>query len=87
MGKRQYTHHIYHHKDKGDQDAWIWINFGIPLVVYAIIIFFLMHLIGLDLTNFFVFIVGSIISIFLAVITSKKLDKFFNKISKYLNNK
>ena len=87
MGKRRYTHHVYHHKDKGDENAWAWINFGIPLIVYGIIIFSLMNLIGLKLSNFFVFIIGLVISIGLAVITSRKLDKFFNKISKYLNGK
>ena len=82
---RNYTHHVYHHKDKGDRGFWAWLEFGIPFIIYTIIIFIIINAIGLSLSSGGVFIIGLIISIVLAVITSKKLSKLYDKISKYLN--
>ncbi|MFC2016581.1 hypothetical protein ACFLUF_02580 [Chloroflexota bacterium] len=77
--------HVYHHKDEGDKRFWAWLEFGIPLIIYSVIVFGIMASIGLQLSNSFVFIIGLVISIFLAVLTSKKLSKLFDKISEYLN--
>lgn len=85
---RNYQHHVFHHD--GDKEKslfptfWTWITFIIPLIFWTAIMYLLMHLIGLHLKPLSL-IIGFGIGIVLAIWSSRRLNRLFNKLSKMTN--
>ena len=81
------TIHIQHHKDPGHGRTWALLEFGLPLIFFAVIIFSLLIFLKFDLGNPITFIIAAIVSIILAVRASRKLSRFYDRISDYLNGR
>jgi len=76
---------IQHRRDNRSQNRfWDFIEFGVPLIIISAFVFPVLNVVA-DLSNPFVGLIGFALCIYLAVLASKKVRRFFNKISDYLN--
>jgi|ETNmetMinimDraft_2_1059921.scaffolds.fasta_scaffold13124_2 hypothetical protein len=82
---RSRTIHIQHHKDRGDRGFWSFMEFGIPLIFWFIVVYGLIFAFNIDATNGIVSIVALIIIFYLSLISAKKLNKMYNRFSRWLN--
>ena len=77
--------HVQHHKSKKPTSrGWAFMEFGVPLIFFGLIVFSILGTF-FDLSNGFVFLVGFAITIFLSIKASKKLARLYNRMSDYLN--
>ena len=70
---------------RNQERGWFYVEFGIPYLVFTAVSMYLLSVIGLGFSGLTFF--GSLIlAFFPANLARRKLDGFFNKISKALNS-
>ena len=66
---------------------WAVLEFGVPLIFFAILIYGGLSYLGFSPTSNSVFFGGGIVIVILAVMASRQISKFFDKVSNYLNGR